>query len=144
MSLKKYYTCFALDETPHSDLHVTHKFLGNLTPYDVATVLYILSHHFSQHPFEAMEASFSREAWFGPDGKTRVLLPAEGITVPASWDSLRMSLDTLRKDDYVVWTPHVATPSMESVDGPFRRYLLCCGDEVVREYRNCSKRSHLR
>ncbi len=126
----KYYTAFIYGE-PLGDLHVTHKYLGELTSGQARDIETIVSSYFAINGRQLPRANFNAIEWFGPGRNIRVLQPAvhnSKIWLP----SLREILGEFKKDDYGAYRPHVSTADLDEVDVPFNGYALMSGKTIIR------------
>lgn len=129
-----YWTCFAYDGIEPSDLHCTHKYLGEQPEINVQQILDLLDLHFEERSYTPFTPSFDREDFFGHDQEIRVLTK-DDEKYPNSLfhPDLRLLLGVFRKDDFPEYKPHVTTDE-QIVDLPLTRYCLMQGDKIIKEY----------
>jgi hypothetical protein len=123
-----YYSGFLFDGiSDPEELHVTHKYFGELKDEDAVRVLQIIDDYFKE-PRKFPRCVFDQREMFGPDKDVPVLTPKE-FDPDDFFPDLKKQLDEFRKDDFD-YHPHTTT-KLEIVDLPFSGYFLCYDSEVV-------------
>jgi 2'-5' RNA ligase len=140
MSKKVVWTCFASNAYDIEEAHLTHKYLGKLSPSEITNVELLFDNFFENNKIERFSCLFDQEAFFGPNNDIRVLTPSnqtEKSRLIAALDALapiRLELDKIKKDDFEGFNPHVTTP-MSSIFLNFSRYCIVVGNNATIEYK---------
>ena len=121
-----YWTCFANRFVKPDKLHVTHKYLGQLSDDDADATEKLISTVLKPMP-GILIAYFTEKRMFGPNNDVPVM--AADIDFDSRFRTLRSLLDSTRKDDFDSYNPHV-TGAIEPFAMVFDRYYLMVGDEV--------------
>lgn len=138
---QSYWTGFTFQE--RDDLHMTHKYLGDLTVFEAHSVRLILDGFFSAETLLDRDnrTPFDQETMFGPNNDIRVLVMAEGhernfVRPDYPYSMLRKLLDNFRADDYASYRPHViiSDANIRSLNLRVKSYVLCNGDQVIAEW----------
>jgi len=129
-----YWTCFYYEGDTPSDLHCTHKFLGDLEDDAVDEIKELLIQYFKKKPFKPFQITFNTEKLFGTDKDVRVLTPTEYNKENLLLD-LRSKLDKYREDNYSSYKPHVTTKDKVIIDKPFKGFALMFGDNKVLDFK---------
>lgn len=125
-----YWTAFAVKGHYPREVHCTHKYLGELEPWEAEELMRVLERWFFAYPFQPFSRLFTRRRLFKDQ---RVLLPVFEPVMPiVELDGLRARLDCFRADDFA-HRPHITT--RESFVWPrFDRYVLVRGGETFRTW----------
>lgn len=127
-----YWTCFAYEGfTPH-ELHCTHKFFGEQTEENAEKIITILDNYFAKNSFKPFKAHFNTTSFFGKNKDVKVL-KLDKYDKDLFLPELRKMLDTFKKDDYAVYSPHVTTLK-DSINLPFKNYCFMFGDKIIKKY----------
>ncbi len=120
----------------HNDLHMTHKYLGDLTAFEARSVQLILDGFFAGRIVKGWNnITLTKKELFGPDKDIPVLvLQATPIIDLSPYGPLKTILDQFREDDHKPHQYHVST-SESKLDLEFRSYVLCNGDNIIAEWK---------
>jgi 2'-5' RNA ligase len=118
---------------PLSDLHCTHKFLGNLPLMQVDKVVSILRHFFHHNDICKIKVEFDTPAMFGPNGEVQVLKIKPDHQVYMLLD-LRLRLDHFHEDQYTPFIPHITTSMAPVLGVEFTHFRLRTKGRALFEY----------
>lgn len=129
----KYYTCFLYKDKSPSELHCTHKYFGGMDEKAVAKVVGLIDEWFTGAWPGVPIVDFCVKDKFGAKYDTEVLKPQKPY--PLLLPVLRGALDTIAKDQYKDYRPHV-TCALERINEPFDRYALVgSGGVIIKEWK---------
>ncbi|KKN53698.1 hypothetical protein LCGC14_0599530 [marine sediment metagenome] len=128
-TMKNYYVCLRFAKRP--DLHMTVRYLENLTPGQMSEVVdaidTVLQGEIDAHQFVAR---FCIEAWYGPRHTVRVLEPLSLFVWP-NWMLGLMAVLPAGGSTYA-WYPHVACKDNQLDVKTVAISLMCRKVEVAR------------
>jgi len=125
-----YWTAFTFKSQPNPNtLHVTHKYLGELSGLDADLTLKIIKDYWKEYPLKTFFAKFSVEDYFH-SGTLRILKePATEVSPFKNFFKLRNQLDPFRVDDWA-FNPHVTT-KLPKVHAYIDSYVFMRNIEIV-------------
>lgn len=123
----KTYTQFRIKGYP--DLHLTHKYFGEVTEIQLARIHQTVWNYFSKRAVESFKCAFPIEDYFGQADETvRVLKPMFRY----GWmNNLRDVLDEIKETpNYPKFNPHVTTELPAGTVFEFISYELVVNNKV--------------
>jgi len=125
---KNYYVCLRFSGRPK--LHMTLRYLENLTPVQMAEVVECVNAVMAHSRTTTFHAQFQLEAWYGPRHTVRVLEPYSSYEWP-SWMLLLATALPAGSQKYK-WHPHVACEDKALDIEVIAVSLMCKKVEVAR------------
>ena len=126
-----YWTCYLLEDEDPNKLHVTHKFMKDQTPENVASILKILDEYWGKYSMMApMLAKFDKEEYFGKDKDVHVLSSDDPRFERAQ---LRTQLDKFADDQFPGYKPHVTTDE-KCIEKMIVGYAFMYGKEKLKTW----------
>jgi len=122
---KNYYVCLRFKDRP--ELHMTVKYLKNLTPENLAGVVSILDTFMYRKDVEAFTPVFDLVGWYGPSHTVRVL-QARTRALGRQWPSWVENLREILPDtgqDYT-YHPHVSSKEDTRIEAKVIAVSLMC------------------
>jgi len=128
-----YWTAFTFRAEPDPNrLHVTHKYLGELSEVSASAALKRVSAYWKVYPLKTFFARFSVEDYF-LEGTLRVIKEEtpDASAFQGFW-KLRKELDDFRVDDYA-FNPHVTT-ALPRVHAYIDSYVFMRDLEIIKRW----------
>ena len=133
-----YWTAFFFSKNiSPNDLHVTHKYLGDLSAEDFIYAQQVLHAHFAVFPFKAFKSKFDIRDTFTDGDKPVTVWKTKKFNADHNFETLRDELGELREDDYDSYQPHVTSPTPTA--GDLVCYALMYGDTPLQVWIDNSK-----
>lgn len=120
--MKTYHTEFRFADPIHSHLHMTHKYFGELSSYEISYICQLIGDYLIGGDRGAMADLIFSRVENNMFGGHRVLTHEDQRIYP--FPDLKYQLDAFRLDRFEPAIAHVATRDLEFIVCDFDRYVL--------------------
>ena len=124
---EKYWTCFGRHDKDTKHLHMTHKFLGQLSEDDFKKICSLIQVLTASE--KAIEVNFDKKEDFGFQNEIPAITARDHV-FSEGFQKLRSELNHYRDDDFEEYVPHVSYKEAPE-KMIFNRYFLMKGSEII-------------